>query len=78
MNQISVYAAVTDRCYHFGLTNDEKERVAIPADNKNVDHGGTRRSGHVGISSGPGTWKQNARRHELPNIVKEGTHDTQL
>ena len=34
MNQISVYAAVTDWCYQFVFTNEEKEQVAIP-----VDHG---------------------------------------
>ena len=30
VNQISICAAVTDWCYQLGLTNDEKERVAIP------------------------------------------------
>ena len=33
MNQISVYAAVTDWCYQFGFTNEEKKQVAIPVDN---------------------------------------------
>ena len=33
VNQISVYAAVTDWCYQFALTNEEKEQVAIPVDN---------------------------------------------
>ena len=32
VNQISVYEAVTDWCYQFGLTNEEKE-VAISVDN---------------------------------------------
>ena len=32
VNQIGVYAAVTDWCYQFGLTNEEKE-VAISVDN---------------------------------------------
>ena len=33
VHQISVYAAVTDWCYQFGLTNEEKERVTFPVDN---------------------------------------------
>ena len=33
VNQISIYAAVTDWCYQFGLTNEEKEQGAIPEDN---------------------------------------------
>ena len=32
VNQISVYAAVTDWCYQFGLANEEKEQVAILVD----------------------------------------------
>ena len=32
VNQISICAAVTDWCYRFGLTNEEKEQVAIPVD----------------------------------------------
>ena len=33
VNQISVNAAVTDWCCQFGLTNEEKEQVAVPVDN---------------------------------------------
>ena len=33
MNQLSVYATVTDWCYQFGLTDEEKERVSIALDN---------------------------------------------
>ena len=33
VNQISVYVAVTDWCYQFCLTYEEKEQVAIPVDN---------------------------------------------
>ena len=33
VNQISVHAAITGWCHQFGLTNEEKERVAIPVDN---------------------------------------------
>ena len=33
-------------------------------------------SGHVGFSSEPGTWKQDARKCVLPNVGEEGTDDT--
>ena len=36
----------------------------------NFDHGGTRRSGNVGIASELGTWKQDAWEHELLSIKK--------
>ena len=36
VNQISVYAAVTDLCYQFGFTEEEKRRVAVRVDNKNL------------------------------------------
>ena len=77
VNQISVYAADTDWCYQFGWTNEEK-RLAIPVD-WNYDHGGTGRSGTVGICSDSGTWKRDARKRvELPNIGKENTYDTMM
>ena len=34
VNQLGVYGAVTNRCYQFGLTEEEKGRVGIPVDNK--------------------------------------------
>ena len=34
VNQINVYAAVTDWCYQFVLTKEEKEKVAIHVDNR--------------------------------------------
>ena len=77
VNQISIYAAVTDWCNQFGLTDEEKEQVAIPVDNKNVDHGGTRRSGNVGIwyletrcneARASKYWK---RRYRWHNYVKK-------
>ena len=78
VNQISVYEAVTDWCYQFGLTNEEKE-VAISVDNGDFDHGGTGRSGTVGISSDSGTWKQDARKRvELPSTGKEDTDDIMM
>ena len=56
VNQIGVYAAVTDWCYQFvGLANEEKEQVAIPVSNFFFNHGGNRRSGNVGIPSELGT-----------------------
>ena len=36
VNQISIYAAVTDWCYQFGLTGEVTEQVAILVDNKNL------------------------------------------
>ena len=60
VNQISVYAAVTNWCYQFGLTNEDKDQVATGVENGIFNHGGTRRSGNVGISSEPCTWKQDA------------------
>ena len=75
VNQISIDAAVTDWCYQFGLTNEEKTSRYSRGQWK-FDYGGTGRSGHVGISSEPGTWKQDARRREIPDIGKEGTDDT--
>ena len=34
INQLSVYGAVTNWCYQFGLKEEEKGRVGIPVDNK--------------------------------------------
>ena len=34
VNQISVYAAITDWCYEIAWTNEEKEHVAILVDNR--------------------------------------------
>ena len=34
VNQLSVYGAVANWCYQFGLTEEEKGRVAILVDNK--------------------------------------------
>ena len=36
VNRLSVYGAVTDWCYQFGLTDEEKEQVVILVDNKNL------------------------------------------
>ena len=44
----------------------------------NFDYGVTRRSENMGITSEPGTWKQDARRRTLPNMGKQGTEDTIL
>ena len=33
---------------------------------------------NFGITSDPGTWKQDARRAELPNVGKEDTDDTTM
>ena len=79
VNQIGVYAAVTDWCCQFGLSNEEeKKKTRNSCVQWNYDHGGTRRSGNVGISSEPGTWKQDARRRELPSVGKENTDDTMM
>ena len=77
VNQISVYAAVTDWCYQFGLSNEEK-KTRSSCGQWNFDYGGTRRSGNVGISSEHGTWKQDARKRKLPSIGKENTDDTMM
>ena len=69
VNQLSVYGAVTNWCHQFGLTEEEKERVGFA-------HGRTRRSGNVGTSPDPGTWKQDARKRELQSIGTEETDDT--
>ena len=79
VNQLSVYGAVANWCYQFGLTEEEKGRVAIPADNKNLTMVEYRRSGIVGISSDPCALKQDAKKRiELPNPEKEGTAYTTL
>ena len=79
VTQINVYAAVTDWCYQFGLTNEEERTSRYSCGQWNCDHGGTiRRSGNVGISSELGTWKQDARRRELPSVGKENTDDTNM
>ena len=74
VNQISVRAAVADWCYQFALTNEEKTTSRCSRGQWSFDHGGTT-NGNVGISSEPGTWKQDARKRELPNIGKDGTDD---
>ena len=58
VNQLSVYAAVSNRCEQFGLTEEEKGRASIPVDNKILTMGGTRRSDIIGISSDSGTWNR--------------------
>ena len=60
VNQISVYAAVTDWCYRFGLTNEGKKNESLFLVTIKIFDHGTRGSGNVGISSELGTWKQDA------------------
>ena len=74
----------SDRCLRgrhglvLSIRFDEWRKIlAIPVDN-GIMMMGTRRSGNVGISSELGTWKQDARRRELPSIGKENTDDTMI
>ena len=61
------------------LNKRRKKTSRLSCGQKDFVHGGTRRSGIVGISSDSGTWKQVARKRvELQNIGKEDTAYTTM
>ena len=59
VNQLSVYGAVTDWCYQFGSTEEEKGRASTSMDDKILTK---LKPTTLGISSDTGNWKQDARK----------------
>ena len=51
VNQVSVYAAVTDWCYKFTLTKEAKEHIPTPVDNRILAIVDPEEVGHVDIFS---------------------------